>query len=60
MTWYLKGRIAEPEEVATTRQWSSKHAPAATDMHAAVEELLEAVFSVQSVPMLMRTKRTRQ
>jgi hypothetical protein len=35
------------------RQWlSSRHVIAATDTHAAIEELLEAVFSVPSVPRL--------
>jgi hypothetical protein len=38
----------EPEEVVITRQWTGKHTPAARDMHAAIEEEWEAVFSMQS------------
>jgi hypothetical protein len=48
--WHdAKRRIEEPEEVTVARQQRSKHAPTATDMHATIEELLEGVFSVQSI-----------
>jgi hypothetical protein len=37
------------------RQWlSSRHVIAATDTHATIEELLEAMFSVWSVPSLYK------
>jgi hypothetical protein len=31
--------------MATAREWLGKHAAAAVDMHATIEELLETVFS---------------
>jgi hypothetical protein len=47
----LKARIVKPAAVA--RQWlSSRHDIAATDMRATIEKLLEAVFSMRSVPRL--------
>jgi hypothetical protein len=49
VTCHLKGGIVEPEETAVARQRLDKHLAAAVDMHAAIEELLEAVFSVWSV-----------
>jgi hypothetical protein len=52
VTWSLKGGIAEPEEISTARQQLSKHVPAATDTYTITEVLLEAVFSMQSVPRL--------
>jgi hypothetical protein len=39
----------EPEEMAVARQWLDKHVSAATDMHATIEELLETMFSMQSI-----------
>jgi hypothetical protein len=42
----------ESEETAISRQWPSKHAPVATDIHATMEELQEVVFSVWSMPKL--------
>jgi hypothetical protein len=43
----------QPEETAIARQWHTKHMSAATDTRIEwVEELLEAVFSVWSVPRL--------
>jgi hypothetical protein len=47
-----KARIVESEETAVTRQRLGKHIPAATNTHATMEELLDMVFSVQSVLML--------
>jgi hypothetical protein len=38
--------MVEQEEDAVARQWLGKHASAATNQHAAIEELLEAVTSV--------------
>jgi hypothetical protein len=35
----MKGRIAEPEEVAISRQQPSKHVPMAMNMLATIEEL---------------------
>jgi hypothetical protein len=49
----LKVRIVKPVETAVARQLlSSRHVMAATDTHATVEELWEAVFSVGSMPRL--------
>jgi hypothetical protein len=48
VTCLLKARIAEP----IAREWLGKHTSAMTNMHATTEELLEAVFSVWSVPRL--------
>jgi hypothetical protein len=49
----LKDRIVKPAETAVARQWlSRRHVMAATDTHVTIEELLEAVFSVRSVPRL--------
>jgi hypothetical protein len=59
----LKARIVKPAETAVAkvgsiktpvaRQWpNSHHMIAATDTHATIEELLEAVFPVRSVPSL--------
>jgi hypothetical protein len=39
----------ESEENAVTRQRLGKHFPAATNTHATVEELLDAVFSMWSL-----------
>jgi hypothetical protein len=63
MACLLKARTVKPAEIAITRerlckhavarQWlSSRHMMAATDTHATIEELLEAVFSVRSLPNL--------
>jgi hypothetical protein len=49
MTWQLKAGIVE-EEVAIATQQRGKHVSAATNKHATIEELLEAVFSVRSTP----------
>jgi hypothetical protein len=46
VTCPLKVRIVEPEKTSVTRQWQPYYVTAVTDTHAAVEELLEAVFSV--------------
>jgi ribosome-interacting GTPase 1 len=49
--------IVEPEETAVAMQRMGKHASAATNQHAAIEELLEMVFYMQSVERLYtRTK----
>jgi hypothetical protein len=39
----------EAEWTAVTRQWLNKHMSTAMDMHATIEELLEAVFSMWSM-----------
>jgi hypothetical protein len=39
----------EPEEMVIARQWLSKHVPAAMHTQATIEELLDVVFSVQSM-----------
>jgi hypothetical protein len=38
--------------VAIARQWHGKHISTATNEHATIEELLETVFSVWSMPRL--------
>jgi hypothetical protein len=38
--------------VAAAKQWLGKHAPTATNSHATTEELLEMMFSMQSVSRL--------
>jgi hypothetical protein len=52
----LKSRIVKPAETTVARERLCKHAcchtMAVTDMHATTEELLEAVFSLWSVPRL--------
>jgi hypothetical protein len=40
--------------MSIARQGLSKHVPVAKNMHTAIEELLEAVFSVQSILKLYR------
>jgi hypothetical protein len=51
----LKARVAKSAKIGSAntpvcRQWlSSHHVMAATDTHATIQELLEAVFSVRSV-----------
>jgi hypothetical protein len=40
--------------MAVAREWLGKHASAATDMHATIEELLEAVFSMRSMQRLYK------
>jgi hypothetical protein len=50
VTWRLKARIVEREETAIASQRLGEHAPAATDAHATMEELVDAVFSMRSVP----------
>jgi hypothetical protein len=49
MTWRLKARIVEQDEMAIAGQRLKKHAPVATDMHTTMEELLDTVFSMQSM-----------
>lgn len=50
--WQLKARLVEQEEEAIVRQKHGKNISAETNQHARVEELLEVVFSVQSVEAL--------
>jgi hypothetical protein len=42
----------EPEEAAIARHWAGKYASVATGMLATIEELRDAVLSVQSMPRL--------
>jgi hypothetical protein len=49
----LKARIVKPTETSVARQWLSSHRVVnPTDTIATVGELLEAVFSMQSIQML--------
>jgi hypothetical protein len=60
MTCLLKAGIAEPKETAVAREWLCKHVSMATNSHdhsnrytnTTIEELLEAVFSVRSMPTI--------
>jgi hypothetical protein len=52
VTLHLKGRIMELEETAVARQLLYRHMSMAMDTHTTMEALLEAVFSMQSVPRL--------
>lgn len=55
----LKARTAEPKETCIARQWLFEHVSMATTSHdcsnsymnTTIEELLEAMFSLQSVPL---------
>jgi hypothetical protein len=51
--------IYQVECRAVSRQRFDKHVPAATDTHATPEELLETVFSTQSVQKVIRTTEAR-
>jgi hypothetical protein len=44
--------MLESEETDVSRQQLDKNVPAATDTHATIEELLEAVFPMWSVTRL--------
>jgi hypothetical protein len=46
----MKARTVEPEEMIIARQWFGKHVPVAMNIH--TTELLEVVFSMQSMPRL--------
>jgi hypothetical protein len=63
VSYLLKARTVEPEEqpllgnrpanTPVARQWlNSRYVMAVTDTYATIEEMLEAVFSVPSVPRL--------
>jgi hypothetical protein len=49
-TQYLKGGVVEPEEWDVTMQRLDKHVSMAMDTHATIEEMLETMFSMGSVP----------
>jgi hypothetical protein len=53
VTYWLKARSAEQKETTVARERLGKHVPVATDTQATIEELLEAVFSMWSVPRLI-------
>jgi hypothetical protein len=52
VTPWLKVGIVEKEEAAIARQRSVKQVSAATNQHLPIEEVLEAVFCMQSTPRL--------
>jgi hypothetical protein len=52
----MKAEIADPENTSIAKQWHGKHLSALTNNHATTKELLEAVFSVQSVRRLCKEK----
>jgi hypothetical protein len=55
MAWRLKARIVKPAETAVARERLCKNiAPAAIKEHATMKKVLEAVFSVRSVPRLYK------
>jgi hypothetical protein len=39
----------KPKETSIARQWLGECVPVATNMHAAIEEIIYVVFSMQSV-----------
>jgi hypothetical protein len=49
VTWRLIAGIVEQEEVVIAGQWHGKHVSVATTQHVTIRELLEVVFSMQSV-----------
>jgi hypothetical protein len=49
VTWCLKARIVEPEEMSVTRQWLGKQVSAAMNTQATTEELLGTMFSLRSM-----------
>jgi hypothetical protein len=51
MTWWMKAGIADPEKTSITKQRHGKHVSAVTNNNT-TEKLLEAVFSMRSVPRL--------
>jgi hypothetical protein len=53
----LNPRSAEREEIHVAKEWLSKLVPATMVTHAAIEELLEAVFSMWSSLRLYREKK---
>jgi hypothetical protein len=54
VTCRKKVEIADPENTSVAYQWHGKHFSAVANNHAATEELLEAVFSMRSVPRLYK------
>jgi hypothetical protein len=48
----MKAGTMEPEEMTIGMQRLSKYVPATTSTHTTVEELLDVVFSMWSVPRL--------
>jgi hypothetical protein len=53
MTWGLKARIVEPEEMATARQGIGEHVSLATEYaHTTIEEQLQSALYVGSMPKL--------
>jgi hypothetical protein len=52
-----KGGIVEPEKKNLARQRLDKHVTAAKETQARIEELLETMFSMRSVPKLYKERR---
>jgi hypothetical protein len=52
----MKAGIADSEKTSNARQWSGKYISTITNNSSTIEELLEAVFSIQSVPRLYKEK----
>jgi hypothetical protein len=50
VTWQLKVGAVEQDQAAGTRQRRGKHVSAVTNQHATVDEVLEVVFYMWSVP----------
>jgi hypothetical protein len=57
VTCPLKARIVGPEETAVAREWLGDHAFAVRHTHATIEGLLEAMFSILSVPWIYKDAR---
>jgi hypothetical protein len=54
VTYRLKARSAEREETAVAKQGLGKQVSSARNNQAKIEELLEAMFSMWSVPRLYK------
>jgi hypothetical protein len=52
VTWRLRARIEELEDISTARQRLDEHIPMVTNMQATKEELLETMFPVGTAPRL--------
>jgi hypothetical protein len=58
VTCLLKARTVEQEETTTAREWAVKHCNSKEYVNATTEKLLEAVFSMISMPNLYTANQT--
>jgi hypothetical protein len=52
----MKAGIADTGKISIARQRRCKHSPTVTNNHATTEELLEAAFSMRSMPRIYEEK----